>query len=57
MLHNNYMKEYPMTFDEFVKQFPAEEQCREYLFELRWPNGFVCPICGGKEYRVLGDKL
>jgi len=51
------MKEYPMTFDEFVKQFSTEEQCRNYLFELRWPDGFICPCCGSKEYRILGDKL
>lgn len=35
-----------MTFDEFIKQFATEEQCREYLYSLRWPNGFVCPKCG-----------
>jgi len=39
------MEEYPMTFDEFIKQFATEEQCREYLYNLRWPNGFVCPKC------------
>ena len=46
-----------MTFDEFVKQFSTEEQCRDYLFQLRWPNGFECPRCSGKEYRIIGDKL
>lgn len=39
------MKEYPMTFDEFIRQFATEEQCREYLYALRWPEGFVCPKC------------
>ena len=34
-----------MTFDEFIKQFATEDQCREYLYNLRWPNGFVCPKC------------
>ena len=23
----------------------TEEQCRDYLYQLRWPNGFVCPKC------------
>ena len=46
-----------MTFDEFVKQFSTEDQCREYLFKLRWPNGFECPRCNGKEYRILDGKL
>lgn len=40
------MREYPMTFDEFIKQFMTEEQCRDYLYSLRWPEGFICPKCG-----------
>ena len=39
------MREYPMTFNEFIKQFMTEEQCRNYLYDLRWPAGFVCPKC------------
>jgi len=34
-----------MTFDEFTTRFATEEQCRQYLYELRWPKGFVCPKC------------
>jgi transposase-like protein len=43
------MSEYPMTFDEFIRQFSTEEQCRAYLYDLRWPNGFVCPKCNEQE--------
>jgi len=39
------MKEYPMTFKEFNKQFSTEEQCRKYLYEIRWSSGFVCSKC------------
>jgi transposase-like protein len=46
-----------MTFDEFVTRFSTEEQCREYLFQLRWPNGFVCPRCGSREYGIIEGKL
>ena len=56
MLYNKtMMREYPMTFDEFVKQFSTEEQCREYLFQLRWSNGFECPHCKSK-YSDADDK-
>jgi ribosomal protein L37AE/L43A len=51
------MKEYPMTFDEFVKQFSTEKQCRDYLIALRWPAGFICPYCNHKEHRIINDKL
>ena len=46
-----------MTFDEFVKQFSTEEQCRDYLFQLRWPNGFACPQCNGSDYSILRETL
>lgn len=32
---------------EFQERFATEEACREYLFASRWPEGFVCPRCGG----------
>jgi len=34
-----------MSFQEFCELFPSEEACREKLFEMRWPKGFVCPKC------------
>jgi transposase-like protein/Zn ribbon nucleic-acid-binding protein len=34
-----------MTFDEFTTRFATEQQCREYLYRLRFPDGFVCPKC------------
>jgi hypothetical protein len=40
---------YPLTILEFQERFATEEACREYLFASRWPEGFVCPACGGRE--------
>lgn len=51
------MREYPMTFNEFVKNFSTEEQCREYLINLRWPKGFECPKCGNKDSWLVNEKL
>ena len=34
---------------EFVVQFGAEEQCIEHLAGLRWPGGFSCAGCGGRQ--------
>jgi len=39
-------REYPMTLEEFENRFNTEQSCRDYLFLLRWPNGFICPKCG-----------
>jgi transposase-like protein len=40
------MEDYPQTLQEFEARFSTEEDCREYLFQLRWPDGFRCPRCG-----------
>ena len=39
------MEDYPKTLLEFEEQFATEQACREYLFKLRWPEGFCCPCC------------
>jgi hypothetical protein len=39
------MEDYPLTVMDLEKRFSTEEACREYLFRLRLPNGFVCPRC------------
>jgi len=38
-----------LTILEFQARFGTEEGCREYLFASRWPEGFACPRCGGRE--------
>jgi transposase-like protein len=39
------MEDYPRTLTEFEARFSTEEACRRYLYQLRWPEGFVCPNC------------
>jgi transposase-like protein len=42
-------EDYPKTLLEFEDRFNTEAACLEYLRQLRWPNGFVCPRCGAGE--------
>lgn len=46
-----------MTFEEFEKRFATEAQCRDYLFELRWLDGFVCPKCENRKAWPVGSVL
>jgi transposase-like protein len=41
-------KEYPGTLLEFEHWFRTDEACRDYLAQLRWPQGFECPQCRHK---------
>ena len=38
-----------LSFEEFDKQFPTDEACKEYIVKKRWPNGVSCPRCGARE--------
>jgi len=40
------MEDYPQTLNELEARFSTEEACRDYLVQLRWPEGFRCPRCG-----------
>lgn len=39
------MEDYPKNLLELERRFSTEEACRQYLYELRWPDGFRCPRC------------
>jgi len=44
-----------MDLIEFEKNFSTEKQCREYLFKLRWPDGYRCPRCQHDKAWQLSD--
>lgn len=31
---------------EFLEKYGTEDQCCQALYQLRWPNEYVCPECG-----------
>ena len=45
-----------MSIPEFMDNYGTEQQCRDTLFKLRWPNGFVCPRCDNKTYCEIKKK-
>lgn len=52
------MEDYPANLRQLEARFSAERACREYLFNLRWPDGYQCPRCGHVEaWQMKGDLL
>ena len=51
------MEEYPKTLEEFENQFSTEEACIQYLYALRWPDGFICPRCSSEKAWSTGRGL
>lgn len=48
-----------LTLMKIMQRFSTEESAREYIENLRWPNGPVCPHCGncaeGRVYKVTAN--
>jgi transposase-like protein len=50
------MQQEGISFQSFMKRFQTEEQCRKFLFKLRWPDGFVCPKCGDNTHYEIKTR-
>ena len=35
---------------EYQERFNTDQKCKEYLSEIKWGNGFHCPICNHDQY-------
>lgn len=47
---------YPKDFQEFISQFKNEDDCWNYIFAIRWPNGFLCPQCSNLGAFWISDQ-
>lgn len=42
----------------FMENTMSEEEAVQYFFELKWPNGFICPHCGHtRAYTIKSRRL
>ena len=44
------------SLTEFQETFPDEASCATFLFDRRWPDGFVCPVCGNGRAAALKSR-
>ncbi len=51
------MEKYPRNLAEFESWFSSEHACRDYLYTMRWPNGFTCPRCANLKAWPIGTTL
>lgn len=40
---------------EFVEQFKTDENCKEYLAQMKWKKGYSCIKCSNKTFQVRAD--
>jgi transposase-like protein len=46
----------PKTLQEAIVYFGDPDNCLKYLAAKRWPNGVVCPTCGGQDVLFLANQ-
>jgi hypothetical protein len=52
------MADFPTSVREFRRMFPNDAACAEHLAKTRWPGGFICRGCGGREaWRIPSRKV
>ncbi len=56
MARNRVQFQKGLSMAEFNKLYGIEERCHAALVQMRWPDGFVCPDCGGVEHSYSRDR-
>jgi transposase-like protein len=46
----------PKTLLEAIRYFSDQDVCVRFVAKLRWPDGPVCPSCGGTEHSYLTTR-
>ena len=44
-MSDDLLRDLPKDLPSFIRRFGTDEQCRAYLVQARWPNGFRCDGC------------
>lgn len=50
-------EDFPKSEIEFDQRFSNPNACYDYLYALKWPNGFVCKKCGHKKCWISAKRL
>lgn len=46
----------PADLTEAIRYFADLDLATDYVAGLRWPDGFVCPHCGGRDYSFVSTR-
>jgi transposase-like protein len=45
-----------LSLTAFLERYGTEAKCEAAVRAWRWPAGFVCPQCGGREHTIVGAR-
>ena len=56
MARNRVQFQKGLSEKDFEALYGSEEKCRTVIVTARWPNGFVCPHCGGRRHSHITSR-
>ena len=56
MARNRVRLQQGLSEPEFERLYGTEAQCRAVVAAARWPDGFVCPACSGREHSLVKTR-
>jgi hypothetical protein len=45
-----------LSLSAFLDLYGTETKCEAAVKAWRWPDGFECPQCGGREHAIVGAR-
>lgn len=54
--HDQMVEQLVTEWHAFRQQYATNEQVYNYLVELKWPNGFICPLCQQRRATVIHSR-
>jgi transposase-like protein len=56
MARNRVQFQKGLSEPDFDRLYGTEDQCRAIVIACRWPDGFVCPCCGGTRHSLVKSR-
>ena len=56
MARNRIQFQKGLSETRFGTLYGTEGQCRKAIAHWRWPEGFICPACGGTDHCIVGQR-
>ena len=56
MARNPMQMQKGLSLSQLNASYGTEEQCEAAVEAWRWPDGFVCPHCGGRDHAIVGKR-
>jgi hypothetical protein len=48
--------DWELSVEAFSRRFDTEEACARKLYQIKWPEGYVCPLCRHREAAVTRTR-